>query len=675
MTVSSSSSGDSAMAKDNIITVPLQYRHHSDKINNSSRRRNGRTISDVPHSMPSFVAIISTLCCFLLSGALASPSPYYSSNYYPLYPNSLRSNYGSFYPPYSTGVGASSFYGGKPSYAYVSPYSGGYAAGISAYEGPSYGTNTYWQPGIAVPPYGATGYGNGGLGAYGAGVGGPFPYGGGAGMGGAYGDLCRSADCAMIASAGQCALCPQSCGVGCFGGSSATAGAGLLYPPSLSPYYEQQAYGQSGTAYGTGGYGGPANVAAAYGGGPVIDQNSASGYGSLSTEGAGYGYGAGNLNGYGYGGYGIGPVNGAGYGGALSSFACRDSHIYGCQQWAAQGMCQQTPEYMLNYCRASCDLCNTNSGGLATVGAAPYGSPFGANGYGGTITTGGGIPPASPGAGGFGTNGYGSLPYGGGSGTVGTPYSSPLGANGYGGTATIGGGIPGILPANTGAGGFGTNEYGSPPYGGGVGGTGAFPAAEYGSAAGQGFGNPSNGNFGPLPMASTQFVAGPFPASQTIATMDQYGTNLADKVSPTASLSAPNSFYSPFSPFSRSLHSAASTTTAVASERKQEKEKQQRGAKVLFNEDASSNSDEPSSAWTSAGLPSSSISGTSSGSIFDQLPSRISSADGIGTSSSSLTTPNWLHPFSHQLQQHSKVIRMDDLVMDKTKHSKKMTTS
>ncbi|KAL3126191.1 hypothetical protein niasHT_002182 [Heterodera trifolii] len=191
-----------------------------------------------------------------------------------------------------------------------------------------------------------------------------------------------------------------------------------------------------------------------------------------------------------------------------------------------------------------------------------------------------------------------------------------------------------FLPASTGAGGFGTNEYGSPPYGGGISGTGAFPAAEYGSAVGQGFGNPSNGNFGLPPMASSQFVAGPFPASQTVATMDQYGTIWADKVSPTASLSAPNSLYSPFSPFSRSLHSAASTTTAVASERKQEKEKQQRGAKVLFNEDASSNSDEPSSAWTSAGLPSPSISGASSGSIFDQSPSRISSADGIGTSSS-----------------------------------------
>uniref|UniRef100_A0A914I7A5 ShKT domain-containing protein n=1 Tax=Globodera rostochiensis TaxID=31243 RepID=A0A914I7A5_GLORO len=494
-----------------------------------------------------------------------APLPYYPA--YSQYPGSYRSSYGL--APYS-----SSFYG-KPSYAYSNPNNG--YAGVSAYEGPSYGMNAYWQPGIAYSPNGAYGsYAAGGYGGAAGGYGGAAtPYGGLSspygGMG-PYGDLCRdrSADCALTASSGQCAmtariLCPQSCGVGCAGG------VGLPYPQS--PYYaDQQGYSQQ--LANTGGYG--------YG----------SAYGTAYNSGGGYGSVLG-------GDYGS-PTNGAGYGAAAAaaggdygggpSFACRDSHLYGCQQWAAQGLCQQTPDYMQNYCRASCNVCNggTQYGSLS-------GAPNGGSGYGPGV---GGYGPASGGV--FGANGYG-----------------------------VGGGQP----------------YGVPP------------GSEYG---GQGFG--PLGNFGNIPPAATsQFASGPFPAFTTPT--DLAGAEFAGGVSPSAPMPPLNSFYSPFYPY-RSLLSSAN-------ERKEEK--QQKGAKVLFSEDEPTSEQ---SSWT-AGLPSASSTGTGTGtgtSIFEQSPSRMSALFNTAAASAdgAPLTMSWPPPSSLSTQHSSlsKLVRMDDLVMDKAKEKK-----
>lgn len=81
------------------------------------------------------------------------------------------------YSPYSYSSG---FYG-KPSYAFVSPYTG--YGGLSGYEGPAYGLNSYWQPAVAYPPYQSGGaglypssYGFGGaLGSFSRFISSPFP--------------------------------------------------------------------------------------------------------------------------------------------------------------------------------------------------------------------------------------------------------------------------------------------------------------------------------------------------------------------------------------------------------------------------------------------------------------------------------------------------------------------
>ncbi|KAI1705030.1 shK domain-like domain-containing protein [Ditylenchus destructor] len=314
--------------------------------------------------------------------------------------------------PYSGGyLGSTGSTYGKPSYAYLNTY-GGY--GLSGYEGPYGGRTPYWQPGVAYPP---------------------------------------GADCAILASTGQCAnslttrtQCPISCGTGCPGdffpggefgtgagagtygaglagsiysqypntggyGSAGGLGAGLggypqssskyapgrnssiSYQPGLSGSYSSQlptAFGSSSTTYGLpGSYGsttpnfGAGSIYGAnnpYGSSSALGGYGQGGYGSLGSGSLGAGpYGAG---GYGAGSYGAGGYGAGAYGSGIN-LQCEDSHIFGCQNWAQQGLCQTVPEYMLVYCRASCGVCGGGYG-------SGYGSPLGSS-YGGLGSSYGGL--------------------------------------------------------------------------------------------------------------------------------------------------------------------------------------------------------------------------------------------------------------------------------------------
>lgn len=185
----------------------------------------------------------------------------------------------------------------------------------------------------------------------------------------------RSADCALLASSGQCAssptaraLCPQSCGIGCgaspnylyplsYGGGAPSGSLSSpspflrSHPPSASPLRTFTSAELDQNQYGQGFYGQSLR--------PNYGQNYEFGQAAGAYSGA----------------------NGEYNGNGGVPFACRDSHIYGCPAWASQGLCQQIPEYMLNYCRASCGVCS-GAGPYEQYGGAAGGrlgveSPFG----------------------------------------------------------------------------------------------------------------------------------------------------------------------------------------------------------------------------------------------------------------------------------------------------------
>ncbi|CAK5047516.1 unnamed protein product [Meloidogyne enterolobii] len=170
--------------------------------------------------------------------------------------------------------------------------------GQSGYEGPPFGINSYWQPGIAYP----SGYGYGQSGGYNPSL------------------QCidQSTTCALQASSGKCtyspntlANCPISCGVPC--------------PASnyLPNYYNNG------------------------GGNPLFQQppipSSTQPYSPSTTTQYNYNDNFSTNQ----------PFNN-------QPFFCRDSHIFGCPNWAKLNFCQKIPEFMLNYCRASCGVCNNN---------------------------------------------------------------------------------------------------------------------------------------------------------------------------------------------------------------------------------------------------------------------------------------------------------------------------